>query len=55
MCEQLDDISPESAKSGLDQYKTALNGAAEGSVEKAEAQIGYDLHVELCKALNIAV
>lgn len=49
---KVEDIDAGAAEAGLNKYKAALASAAEGSPEKLEAQIGFDIHQAMVSALS---
>ncbi|GLD95997.1 hypothetical protein PINS_up004675 [Pythium insidiosum] len=49
---KLEDVDAAAAEAGLNKYKAAVAAAPEGSAEKAEAQIGLDVHQALVSALQ---
>lgn len=49
---KVEDIDATAAEAGLNKYKAALASAAEGSAEKLEAQIGFDIHQAMVSALT---
>ena len=42
----------DAAKAGVSEYQALMDGAAEGSAEHAEAQIGLETYQEIVKALE---
>ena len=51
---KLDDIDPEQARKGLAEYRSAMDAAQPDSLERAQAQIAYEVHEAMCTALGIA-
>lgn len=49
----LDDIDGDAARKGLGEFKAAMDKAEAGSVERAEAQIGFEVHSAMCIALGL--
>ncbi|KAJ0397419.1 hypothetical protein P43SY_008590 [Pythium insidiosum] len=49
---KLEDVDVAAAEAGLNKFKAAVAAAPEGSAEKAEAQIGLDVHQALVSALQ---
>jgi F-type H+-transporting ATPase subunit delta len=49
---KLEDVDPVEAEAGLNKYKAAVAQFAEGTPEKAEAQIGFEIHSALVLALQ---
>ncbi|TMW62268.1 hypothetical protein Poli38472_009761 [Pythium oligandrum] len=49
---KLEDVDASAAEAGLNKFKAALASAAEGTPEKIEAQIGYEVHQALVAALQ---
>ncbi len=52
---KLDQIDIEAAKKGLFDNKQKMDASPEGSVEKAKAQIVYEVHEAMCVALGVTV
>ena len=53
-CVKLADLDPEQARKGRTDFKAKMDAAPADSVEKAEAQISYEVHAAMCSALGIA-
>jgi len=53
-CVKVEEVDPELARKGLNDYRNQMESAAPDSVEKAKAQISYEVHEALCHALGIA-
>lgn len=51
---KLDDIDRDAAEAGLNNYKSIVATAADGSAEKIDAQIGLETHQALAAALAAA-
>ena len=51
---KLDDIDSDAARKGLADYKAQMDAAATGSIERAQAQISYEVHQAMCSALGVA-
>ncbi|DBA04351.1 TPA: hypothetical protein N0F65_002113 [Lagenidium giganteum] len=49
---KVEDIDASAAEAGLNKYKAALASAAEGTPEKVEAQIGYEVHHAMVAAFE---
>jgi len=50
----LDDIDGDAARSGLADFRAAFDKAAPDTVERAQAQIGVEVHEAMCSALGLA-
>jgi hypothetical protein len=52
---KVEDLDEAAVRSGHAQYVAAMNSAAEGSKERAEAQIGVAVHTAMAQALGITL
>jgi len=53
-CVKLADLDPEAARKGRSDAKTRMDAATPDSLERAEAQINYEVYSAMCSALGVA-
>ena len=52
-CVKLDELDPERARQGYNEYKAAMDSAAPESQERAKAQISFEVHEAMMTALGL--
>lgn len=52
-CVKLEDLDPERARAGFNEYKAAMDSAAPDSQERAKAQISFEVHEAMMTALGL--
>jgi len=53
-CVKLSDLDPEAARKGRSDAKARMEAASPDSLERAEAQINYEVYSAMCSALGVA-
>ena len=53
-CVKLDQLDPERVRAGLNEHRVAMESATPDSLERAKAQISFEVHEAMMFALNLA-
>ena len=52
-CVKLDTLDPERVRAGLNEHRSAMDAAAPESLERAKAQISFEVHEAMVSALGL--